>query len=81
MLHGPIDLTTNCSSAIITLTGFLHIIYAILNASVSDSREKFKMHLMRNKKQLKSNKSCLARNETRDGNFLLSGTVALTSGL
>jgi len=33
------------------------------------------MHPKRNKKRLERNKTCLARNETRGGNLLLSGTV------
>ena len=32
-------------------------------------------HLERNKKRHKRHKTCLARNETRGGNLLLSGTV------
>ena len=40
-------------------TGFLRVIYAILNASVI----------------LERNEKCLERNETRGGNLLLGGTV------
>ena len=52
---GPIDLTLNR----LHVTGFLHVIYAILNASVILDR----------------NETRLMRNETRGGNLLLSGTV------
>ena len=48
------------------ITGFLCIIYAILNASVI---------LERNEKRLERNETRLARNETRGGNLLLGGTV------
>ena len=50
------------------MSHFLHIIYAILNASVI---------LERNEKRLKRNETCLARNEMRGGNLPLSDTVCL----
>ena len=50
------------------MSGFLRVIYAILNASVI---------LERNETRLARNEKCLARNETRGGNLHvpLSGTV------
>ena len=56
------------------VTGFLRVIYAILNASVILERNE--MRLARNEKRLERNKTRLARNETRGGNLLLSGTVS-----
>ena len=53
------------------VTGFLRVIYTILNASVI---------LERNEKRLERNETRLARNETRGGNLLLSGTVVYTVG-
>ena len=50
------------------MSGFLRVIYAILNASVI---------LERNETQLARNEKRLARNETRGGNLPLSGTVFL----
>jgi len=55
------------------VTGFLRVIYAILNASVILERNE--MRLARNEKRLERNETRLARNETRGGNLLLSGTV------
>ena len=43
------------------MSGFLHVIYAILNTSVI----------------LERNETCLTRNEMRGGNLPLSGTVCL----
>jgi len=57
------------------VTGFLRVIYAILNASVILERNE--MRLARNEKRLERNETRLARNETRSGNLLLSGTVSL----
>ena len=50
------------------MSGFLSVIYAILNASVI---------LERNETRLARNETRLARNETRGGNLPLSGTVYL----
>ena len=47
-------------------TGFLRVIYSIINTSVI---------LERNENLLAGNKTRLARNETRGGNLHLSGTV------
>ena len=66
---GPIDLTSNR----LHVTGFLRVIYAILNASVILERNE--MRLARNEKCLERNETRLARNETRGGNLILSGTV------
>ena len=55
------------------MSGFLRVIYAILNASVILERNE--THLARNEKRLARNEARLARNETRGGNLLLSGTV------
>ena len=55
------------------VTGFLRVIYAILNASVILERNETR--LARNEKRLERNETRLARNETRGGNLLLSGTV------
>ena len=55
------------------MSGFLRLIYAILNASVILERNE--MHLERNEKHLERNKACLARNKMRGGNLPLSGTV------
>ena len=55
------------------ITGFLRVIYAILNASVILERNE--KCLERNEKRLERSKTRLARNETRDGNLLLGGTV------
>ena len=49
------------------MSGFLRVIYAILNASVI---------LERNETRLARNETRLARNETRGGNLPLSGTVS-----
>ena len=57
------------------ITGFLRVIYAILNASVI--LERSEKRLERNKKCLERNETRLARNETRGGNLLLGGTVVL----
>ena len=76
MLDGSIDLPTNCWVAKVTrtaVTGFLHLIYTILNASVILGRNK--MLLARNEKRLERNETRLERNKTRGGNLLLSGTV------
>ena len=59
----------------LNITGFLLVIYDILNASVILERNE--KCLERNEKHLERNKTHLARNETRGGNFLLSGTVWL----
>ena len=71
------------------VTGFLRVIYAILNASVILERnetwptrnekrlERNKTRLARNETRLARNETRLARNETRGGNLLLSGTVGL----
>ena len=56
------------------MSGFLRVIYAILNASVILERNETR--LARNEKRLARNEARLARNETRGGNLLLSGTVA-----
>ena len=55
------------------ITGFLRVIYAILNASVIFERNE--KCLERNEKRLERNETRLARNETRGGNLLLGGTV------
>jgi len=57
------------------VTGFLRVIYAILNASVILERNE--MQLARNEKCLERNETRLARNDTRGGNLLLSRTVDL----
>ena len=61
MLDGPINLPVNCIATILLLymSHFLHLIYAILNASVILVRCKMR----------------LERNETRGGNLLLGGSV------
>ena len=51
------------------ITGFLDVIYAILNASVILQRNE--KCLQRNEKRLERNETCLARNEMRGGNLLL----------
>ena len=63
LLLGPIDLPVNCRAKLIThtVTGFLRVAYAILNASVI----------------LERRESRLTRNEMRGGNLLLSGTVMI----
>ena len=61
------------SKATHTVTGFLRVIYAILNASVILERNE--KCLERNEKRLERNETRLARNETRGGNLHLSGTV------
>ena len=59
--------TPRTRSVLIFLLGyFCPVLYAVLNASVI---------LERNEKRLERNEICLARNETRGGNLLLSGTV------
>ena len=70
-------------------TGFLRVIYAILNASVILERnekclqrnekrlERNEKRLERNEKRLERNETRLARNETRGGNLLFGGTVCL----
>ena len=55
----------------IHITGFLRVIYSILNASVILERNE--KRLERNEKRLERNETCLARNETRGGNLPLSG--------
>ena len=55
------------------MSGFLRVIYAILNASVILERNETR--LARNEKRLARNETRLARNETRGGNLPLSGTV------
>ena len=55
------------------ITGFLHVIYAILNASVILERNE--KCFERNETRLERNETCLARNKTRGGNLLLGGTV------
>lgn len=60
------------------VTGFLRVIYAILNASVILERNETR--LARNEKRLERNETRLARNETRGGNLLLSGTVRAGGG-
>ena len=54
-------------------TGFLRVIYSILNASAI--RERNENLLARNETRLAGNETRLARNETRGGNLHLSGTV------
>ena len=49
------------------ITGFLRVVYAILNASVILERNK--KCLERNEKHLDRNETRLVRNETRGGNF------------
>ena len=61
-------------------TGFLRVIYSILNTSVILARNKNLLarnetRLSGNEKCLARNKTRLARNETRGGNLHLSGTV------
>ena len=55
------------------MSGFLRVIYAILNASVILERNETR--LARNETRLARNETRLARNETRGGNLPLSGTV------
>ena len=55
------------------ITGFLRVIYAILNGSVILKRNE--KCLKRNEKRLERSEPRLARNETRGGNLLLGGTV------
>ena len=57
------------------MSGFLRVIYAILNASVILERNETR--LARNEKCLARNETRLARNETRGGNLPLSGTVMM----
>ena len=57
------------------MSGFLRVIYAILNASVILERNETR--LARNEKRLARNETRLARNETRGGNLPLSGTVCV----
>ena len=66
MFDSPIDLPTNTEQQLLHMSGFVCIIYAILNTSVI---------LKRNETRLKRNKTCLVRNEMRGGKLLLSGTV------
>ena len=86
-LLGPIDLPLNCRATILThKTGFLRVIYAILNASVILERNKKCLErnekcLERNETRLTRNETRLARNETRGGNLLLGGTVHLKKSL
>ena len=56
------------------MSGFLRVIYAILNASVILERNETR--LARNETRLARNETRLARNEMRGGNLPLSGTVA-----
>ena len=70
------------------MSGFVRVIYAILNASVILERNETRLagnekrlarnekRLARNETRLARNETRLARNETRGGNLLLSGTVA-----
>ena len=55
------------------MSGFLHIIYAIPNASIILKRNE--MCLEKNEKRPERNETCLARDETRGGNLLLSSSV------
>ena len=55
------------------MSGFLRVIYAILNASVILERNETRPS--RNETRLARNETRLARNETRGGNLPLSGTV------
>ena len=62
------------------MSGFLRVIYAILNASVILERNETRLarnetRLARNETRLARNETRLARNETRGGNLPLSGTV------
>ena len=62
-------------------TGFLRVIYSILNASVILERNenllaRNETRLAGNETRLARNETRLARNETRGGNLHLSGTVA-----
>ena len=62
------------------MSGFLRVIYAILNASVILEKNETRLtrnekRLARNEKRLARNETRLARNETRGGNLPLSGTV------
>ena len=61
------------NSELLHVTGFLRVIYPILNASVILERNE--TQLARNEKRLERNETRIARNETRGGNLLLSGTV------
>ena len=66
-------------------TGFLRVIYSILNASVILERNenllaRNETRLAGNETRLARNETRLARNETRGGNLHLSGTV-LFNGL
>ena len=81
LLLGPIDLPVNCRATLVThtVTAFLFVTYAILNASVILERNE--KRLERNEKCLERNETRLARNETRGGNLLLSGTVEAAASL
>jgi len=55
------------------MSGFLHVIYSILNASVILERNETR--LKRGGKCLQRNQTHLTRNETSGGNLILHGTV------
>ena len=65
-------------------TGFLRVIYSILNASVILERNENLLarnenRLAGNETRLARNETRLARNETRGGNLHLSGTVSFST--
>ena len=66
------------------MSGFLHVIYAMPNASVilegnEIHLERNEKRLERNEKRVERNDTHLTRNKTRGGNLLLSGTVKQTT--